>query len=200
MAILHRATIQPTKDELATAWLDARPWGGSGPVEMAGGYRFDDPDGEVGVEALLIRRGERLFQLPLTYRGAPLAGAEQHLITRMHHSVLGERWVYHAAGDPVAVDCFVRALRSEQDQAVSEIWDGDTLLRRVDPSVRVQVRETPDGSGANSDDLAVVPADGGELRLAHVLGANGGPAGDRQLVASWPDGTAVVAAFDGLDR
>jgi hypothetical protein len=40
-------------------------------------YRFDDPAGEVGIETLLVRRGAGpVLQVPLTYRGAPLAGAE----------------------------------------------------------------------------------------------------------------------------
>ena len=45
MAILHRATITPTKLELAAAWLDRQGLGGGGHVELAGSYRFDDPPG-----------------------------------------------------------------------------------------------------------------------------------------------------------
>ena len=107
MAIIHRAAITPTKQELATAWLDRQGLGGAGDVEMLGSYRFDDPAGEVGVEALLVRRGGEVFHLPVTYRGAPLDGAGAHLITTMEHSALGSRWVYEAAGDPVALACYV---------------------------------------------------------------------------------------------
>ena len=39
MAIIHRATVSPTKQELLERSVGA-------PVSMVGGYRFDDPDGE----------------------------------------------------------------------------------------------------------------------------------------------------------
>jgi hypothetical protein len=55
MAILHRASVTPSKRELAEAWLDEQPWAVDGGVEMLGSYRFDDPAGEVGVEAMLVR-------------------------------------------------------------------------------------------------------------------------------------------------
>ena len=119
MAILHkRATITPTKLELADGL--ARPAragrrGGRGDARCS--YRFDDPDGKVGIEALLVRRGGEVFHLPVTYRGAPLDGAEAHLITTMEHSVLGRRWVYDAAGDPVALGCYAAALAGRQQQA-----------------------------------------------------------------------------------
>ena len=98
MAIIHQeATITPTKREVAAAWLD-RQGLGTGDVEMLGSYRFDDPEGEVGIEALLVRRAGEVFHLPVTYRDAPLDGAGARLITTMRHSVLGSRWVYEAQG------------------------------------------------------------------------------------------------------
>src|SRR5690606_33676896 len=139
-----------------TGWLDARPWGGTGPVEMIGGYRFDDPSGEVGVEALLVRRGRRTLQVPLTYRGAPLEGAEEHLVTLMEHSVLGRRWVYHAAADPVGVECFTRALPGEQEPARLEVQAADGSISTMEPPVRVRVEGTAPATGSVrlSDDLA----------------------------------------------
>src|SRR5215213_4570191 len=45
MAIVHSsATVRPTKRELLESML-------GGAVEVLGSYRFDDPAGEVGVEA-----------------------------------------------------------------------------------------------------------------------------------------------------
>ena len=123
MAILHRATLTPSKRELATAWLDGQPWGGSGELEIIGSY-VDNPEGEVGVEALLVLRAGRRLHVPMTYRGAPLVGAEAHLIGTMDHSVLGTRWAYEAIGDPVAVACFTRALEGQQDQATLELLRG----------------------------------------------------------------------------
>ena len=103
MAILHQATLSPTKLEFVTDWLDDMGFG-TGPVTLVGGYRFDDPEGKVGVEGLIARRGDEYFQLPVTYRDAPLEVGSAHLVTTMQHSVLGKRWVYGASGDPVAVE------------------------------------------------------------------------------------------------
>lgn len=108
MAIIHQAELRPTKMELLSQWLPGRPWftePGSAP-EKIGAFRFDDPDGEVGLETVLVGTDEGVFQVPLSYRGAPLAGAENFLLGTMEHSVLGRRWVYDACGDP----CYVRAL------------------------------------------------------------------------------------------
>lgn len=178
MAILHRATVTPTKPELVTSWLDKQPWGGTGALEVAGTYRFDDPDGEVGVEAFLVRRGGRMLQVAMTYRAAPLPGAEAHLIGTLRHSVLGERWVYDARHDPVAVACFARALSGEQEQASLEVYDGDELVARREPDVRVGQRS---GTASNP----------GEVRIADVLDEP--MDGHDLVVATWSDGEAVVA-------
>ena len=89
MALIHRATIRPTKAELATDWVPTQPWGEQ-ELDLVGAYRFDDPDGEVGIEShVLSAAGGHLLHAPLTYRGAPLDGAERFLICTMEHSVLG---------------------------------------------------------------------------------------------------------------
>src|SRR3954454_6523277 len=105
MALLHEATISPRKDELVAPWLRSRRWwDDENERAPVGSFRLDDPAGEVGMECFLFgsASGSTLF-VPVTYRGAPLAGADDHLIGTMEHSVLGERWVYDAAGDPVFV-------------------------------------------------------------------------------------------------
>lgn len=82
-------------------------------MEVIGSYRFDDPDGWVGVESFLVRFGGLLLHVPLTYRDEALAGAEGALIGPMRHSVLGNRWVYDGLGDPLFVVVMVRTpLRS----------------------------------------------------------------------------------------
>jgi hypothetical protein len=179
VAIIHRATITPTKLELAADWLD-RQGLGAGDVELAGSYRFDDPDGEVGVEALLVRRAGEVFHLPVTYRGTPLDGAGAHLVTTMEHSVLGRRWVYDAAGDPVALACYAAALVGRQEQASLEIWDGDVVVGQRPHTVTL----TAEGDG---------PAGGG-VRLCRVPGEfEGRQAAGRCLVAAWDGGSCVVA-------
>ena len=193
MAIVHKATVTPSKQEIVTGWLDRQPWGGSGPARVLGSYRFDDPDGEVGVEALLVDRGGTVLHVPLSYRGADLAGSEAFLVARMQHSVLGDRWIYDATGDPVAVDCFVRALRGEQEQAAIEVWDGDTLVEHREPDARVQVQRGSDASGWDAEDVAVVETAGGRLAIGHVVRTT--LEGPGQLFATWPGGHGVVAAL-----
>src|SRR5690349_5843188 len=104
MGIVHReATVSPTKQELAEAWVPTQPWGAGRTVSAkVAEYRLDDPEGEVGVETILwLMDDGSVRQVPFTYRGAPLAGAEDHLIDTMEHSVLGKRWIYDGCGDPV---------------------------------------------------------------------------------------------------
>ncbi len=179
MAVIHQASISPTKLDLVTAWLDLQPWGGAGDVEMIGGYRFDDPAGEVGIEVLLVRREGRVLQAPLTYRGAPLAGAEKHLITTMEHSVLGRRWIHHAGGDPVALACFRAALGGSMPQAPLEIHAVDGSVSAAEPPVRVHVEGTR-GVG----DTVLLSED-----LAEPV------TGTATLVAEWDGGQGVVAAL-----
>lgn len=128
MAIIHQATLTPSKSEVVAAWLPSQPWfdGTAADVRPVGAYRFDDPEGEVGIESHLMDADGQLVHVPLTYRSAPLPGAEAFLVGTMEHSVLGTRWVYDAVGDPV--------YRAELRRVV----------READTQVRMFV-ETPDG-------------------------------------------------------
>ncbi|WP_374970049.1 aminoglycoside phosphotransferase [Terrabacter sp. BE26] len=112
MAIVHKgATLTPSKTEMVTEWMPRQRWyHGKGHVprlRRVGGFRFEDPEGEVGCETLLLA-DEAVFpavvyQVPLTYRAAALEGAEHALLGTMEHSVLGARWVYDGPHDPVYV-------------------------------------------------------------------------------------------------
>jgi Maltokinase N-terminal cap domain len=178
MAIIHRASITPTKLELLEEWL-GDDLAGSSELHQVGGYRFDDPDGEVGIEALLVTRGEAVRHVVLTYRPAPLDGAEDHLITTMEHSVLGQRWVYDGQGDPVAVAAYQRALAGQQEQAPLEIWDGATLVDTRQPTVELSVHN------------AATSPDGLDVHWAAEIGAADvhGPG----LFARWDGGEGLVA-------
>lgn len=150
MALLHRATISPTKLELLTDWVPTQSWGEPG-VELVGAYRFDDPDGEVGLETHLVATAAgHLLQVPLTYRGAPLAGAEPFLICTMEHSVLGRRWIYDAAGDPVYARVLASVLLGGAGQA-EELVEGADAPR--EPSVRVTGSGTASGEVPPVDDV-----------------------------------------------
>ena len=93
MALVHKATLAPSKQELVESWLPTRSWGAGRTVAgKVAEYRFDDPAGEVGVETILWRTDDgAVLQTPLTYRAAPLEGAETYLIGTSEHSVLGHR-------------------------------------------------------------------------------------------------------------
>ncbi|WP_241037297.1 maltokinase N-terminal cap-like domain-containing protein [Blastococcus litoris] len=138
---MHRTTLAPSKLELLTAWLPGRPWyRGAGEPELsrAGGFRLDDPAGEVGIELMLVNDGAgepATYFVPLTYRAAPLPGAEHALVGTTEHGVLGTRWVYDAEHDPVATAqllAFVAGAVEAQhqnesdtlDPSVGRTWDG----------------------------------------------------------------------------
>ena len=129
MALLHRATLTPTKPEALAAWLPHQPWAPDvGDLELVGAFRFDDPDGQVGLEVHLVRLGGVVLQVPLTYRGAPLAGGEPFLVTTMEHSALGKRWVYDGLGDPVLRSTLAGAALTGTGQAVAVVEDAGRLL------------------------------------------------------------------------
>lgn len=204
MASIHTAELTPSKPEVLRGLLATQPWGSPGEMEILGAYRFDDPAGQVGVECHLLAVRGRVLHVPLTYRGAPLRGAEKRLVSRMHHSVLGERYVYDGIYDPVARDCFARALRGEQEQARLDIVDaqGRTVDQR-EQSVIIS-REGSGESHSSGAALGELPAAGsGEptiLRRIEPLDEQedasrpGAPrAGAARLIATWSTGRGVVA-------
>jgi hypothetical protein len=120
MARLHAATLTPTKPELLSAWVPAQTWG-PGPdsaVEVLGAFRFDDPEGQVGLETHLVRSAGEVFQVPLTYRNGPLAGADAALVGTIEHSALGTRWVYDGLRDPCFVMMLAAVAMTGQGQSV----------------------------------------------------------------------------------
>ncbi|PPJ30824.1 1,4-alpha-glucan branching protein [Nocardia nova] len=139
MAVVHHTTLEPGKLELLTAWVPTREWftGTTPHLHKAGGFRLDDPDGEVGIEHMLVAdtadSWRPVYHVPMTYRGAPLPGAEEALIGTSEHGVLGTRWIYDAAHDPVALAQMAALLAGRavaQDQNRS-----DTPARTVEVSV-----------------------------------------------------------------
>ncbi|MGO2152827.1 MAG: maltokinase N-terminal cap-like domain-containing protein [Brevibacterium aurantiacum] len=105
MADIYSAELNPGKLDVISAWLSKQSWAAEADVapeslKKVTSYRFDDPEGKVGAEIHIVAAGDRVFQVPLTYRGVELAGADKHLISTMEHSILGTRWVYDGMGDP----------------------------------------------------------------------------------------------------
>ncbi len=205
VAVIHEATLVPGKLELLDGWLARQPWvpADEGLRQLSltrlGTYRFDDPDGEVGIEGFLLARGEALVHVVLTYRGAPLAGAEGSLVGTMEHSVLGTRWVYDGLGDPVAVEALERAVRGEQSQAVLELHAGGNVVGQREPDVRVRSAivdapmDAPTDGPTSGGSVAEVRGPRGVLRVARVLDPRGWSG--RSLVAEWEGGEAVLASL-----
>ena len=155
MARFHVATVTPTKAELIAGWVPTRSWGPSAddPIEVIGSYRFDDPDGRVGMETHLVEAGGALLQVPLTYRDEPLDGADDALIAEMQHSVLGTRWVYDGLRDPQLVVMLASVAMTGQGEALGmALHEGRWYV--APSNVRIQ------GGGWT---LERVPVDGFEL-------------------------------------
>ncbi len=206
MALIYSATLVPGKLDLLREWLPARDWCAGTDVdrlEQVGAYRFDDPAGEVGIEAFLLRGGGGpLLHAPLTYRGAPLPGADEHLVGVTEHSVLGTRWVYDGAADPVWAAALATAVLTGGTQA-ELVVDTDGRREAREPSVTVQ------GSGAPGTTVPAVTcrdegpvtrisADGLELAVVRVVGA-ATPDGPT-LTARWSGGGSDVVATADLAR
>jgi hypothetical protein len=162
VAIFHRATITPTKDELIATWAPTRPWGPAPgePVDVIGSYRFDDPEGRVGMETHLVTAGGALLQVPLTYRDEPLAGAEAALITEMEHSVLGTRWVYDGLRDPRFVVMLAGVAMTGQGEALGLAeyagrWYIAPSNVRIQGGGWTQERVPVDGFALDADDATV---------------------------------------------
>ncbi|HEU5023783.1 MAG TPA: 1,4-alpha-glucan branching protein [Spirillospora sp.] len=124
MAVVHDTTMTPGKLELLAGWLPRQPWyaGSGGGLRKAGGFRLDDPAGEVGIEFMVVGEDGHTHLVPMSYRGAPLDGAEHALIGTSEHGVLGRRWIYDGVHDPVVQAQLVALIEGRvvaQEQSVS---------------------------------------------------------------------------------
>ncbi len=151
-AEIHDATLTPSKLELLATWLPSQTWfeGDPDDLSMVARYRFVDPDGEVGIETLLVRSGGVTYQVPMTYRSEPLPDGDHFFIGEADHSVLGRRYFYDAPGDPVYVAELFRVIHE---------GDNEADLSRGEKSMTVQ------GSGI----VRVSNAAGEALRVLRVV-------------------------------
>jgi Maltokinase N-terminal cap domain len=212
MAVIHHTDLKPTKLELVTSWLPSRPWyvgGASEPrLVKAGGFRLDDPQGEVGIELIIVTETSGThptnYLVPLTYRGAPLDEAEHALVGTMEHGVLGRRWAYDGCHDPVLVAQLLALIDGRvqaQDQDIS-----DTPAREVTRSYIGAGLAPTDSTGTATDDQegTELPAPQGmTLRLHRVLRSAPDntpvlpPEATGHVAGSWhmPDGTRARGLF-----
>lgn len=207
MALIYEATLVPGKLDLLQAWLPRQEWSAGTDVdrlEKVGTYRFDDPDGEVGIEAFLLRGGGGpMLHLALTYRAAPLPGAEEHLVGVMEHSVLGTRWVYDADADPVWAATLATAVLTGGSEA-GLVLDTDGSREPLESTVTVRGSGSPGTAvpavtGVSCHDegpLTRISAPGLELSVVHVVGSPV-PAG-ATLTGRWAGGASGVLAIAEL--
>ncbi|WP_055489251.1 hypothetical protein [Streptomyces sp. TP-A0356] len=161
MSIIHRTTLTPGKLELLTSWLPTQPWylgTGREPVlSKSGGFRLDDPRGEVGLEfmAATDECGDRpvTYHVPLSYRGAPLDGADEALLGTSEHGVLGRRWIYDGTHDPVLVAQLLALLQGRAEPQAQSVND------TPDPSVTVHFAGTGVATGVVSSTVVNGPHD-----------------------------------------
>ncbi|HMM94634.1 aminoglycoside phosphotransferase [Phycicoccus sp.] len=172
MAEIHTdATLTPTKRELVEEWMGAQRWyaakGRRPRVRRLASWRLDDPAGEVGIETMIVadESGDEpvVYQVPLTYRGEPLASADHALVGTTEHSVLGRRWVYDAPHDPVyatqlleLVQGRVPAASSSESDAVDESVTG---VPQASWSRAVRVRSARVLAGEQSNTSVILDTD-----------------------------------------
>ncbi|WP_406349198.1 1,4-alpha-glucan branching protein [Streptomyces sp. NBC_01597] len=178
MALIHHTTLKPTKLELLSTWLPTRPWyqGGAGAPELtkAGGFRLDDPEGEVGIEFMVATdtsgAAPAAYLVPLTYRAAPLDGAEHALVGTMEHGVLGKRWAYDGCHDPVLLAqllALIEGRAQAQAQSLTDTPDHEVTHSYTGDSPTL---ESPLSAATDTADATELrTADGKLLRLHRVL-------------------------------
>ena len=111
-------------EELLPSWMVHQRWyAGKGRVPVLrriGGLRFQDPAGEVdvAVHLMLDESGQSatIYQVPLTYRSARLAGADHALVATVEpnrHGRHAVRYVYDAPHDPVFATALLQLMLGE---------------------------------------------------------------------------------------
>jgi len=184
----------PSKLELLAAWLPQQDWyrdrPGGPELTRAGGFRLDDPAGEVGIELIVVldepenSSEATAYLVPLTYRGSALPGAGDALVGVAEHGVLGQRWIYDGTRDPVLL------------AALAELIAG-----RVQAQAQ-RVSDTPDPTVLSSP-AALAAGERAELVFARVLThADSEAPGPGQVTGMWTgsDGTDVRSVFVTAER
>ncbi|MET8654329.1 maltokinase N-terminal cap-like domain-containing protein [Nocardia aurea] len=158
MAIVHNTTLVPSKLELLTVWLPRQSWyrGPERPrLARAGGFRLDDPEGEVGIEVVVVTDAAGTepvgYVVPMTYRAAALPECADALVGTTEHGVLGTRFVYDAPADPVfrtQLRALVRGGVRAQAQHASDTPDPTVLVGAAPEVADVDLVRVPVPSNA----------------------------------------------------
>nr|WP_296770418.1 hypothetical protein [Rhodococcus sp. (in: high G+C Gram-positive bacteria)] len=216
MALIHDAELSPSKLDMLRAWVPRQSWVpeqswipeqsstiDAGELTILGAYRFDDSDDEVGIETFLVSSSAGVLQIPVTYRGAPLASAEASLICEMEHSVLGRRWAYDGLADAVYIRELARTILSGGRQADLD-YDYPVSPEKLTVTTRVQGSGhgdlpavgslTPGGStvAAPTDAIARIRSEGLVIDVVRVVDLTRSTASTPNLIGTWPGQTRPV--------
>jgi len=198
MALYHDATVSPTKADLVADWVPRQSWcpPGAG-VEVIGAFRFDDPQGEVGIETILASVDGTTVQVPLTYRADPLPGGDHGLITEMHHSALGQRWVYDGLYDERYLMMVAAAAMTGQGEALGMVqYDG--IWHIAPANVRIsgggwsQERVSVEGFSAQDRDTEVIVLTNEQFALTVYRRPTTAERPHMGLGATWPGHASSV--------
>lgn len=202
MGLFHRATVTPGKADFIAEWAPTQSWGpaAGAEIEVIGSYRFDDPENRVGMETHIVASEGGLLQIPWTYRDEPVDGAGDALLTEMHHTALGTRFVYDGLRDDRFLIMLAAVTMTGQGEALGLALHEDRWY--IAPSkVRISgggwtlERVPVDGFELLSDvdGLAIFVNDRFELRYRRRPVVEAPPA--MALTATWPgQAEAVVLA------
>lgn len=209
MATIHQTTMTPAKLELLAGWLPSQPWyratGQQPELTKVGGFRLDDPDGEAGIEFMVVADGHdgqpTVYLVPMTYRGSARGDSGEGLIGTAEHGAGGPRWVYDGTRDPVLVEqlvALIQGMAKPQAQSQSDTPDPTVLSRPATSGTLAPAGFTVTGDGPDGTDLRVEAGAAGPLavRIHRVLTPMG-DAGEGGVTATWrtPDGTRVRGTF-----
>lgn len=213
--------LEPPVTELLRPWLARQRWytskGRDPDLRAVTTLRAAAPASGVGLEIALVRDVAAvppvLYQVPLTSRGEPLAGAENALVGRVEDSELGERWIYDGCQDPDGATALLRAVTDELEltgEPPARLGRAHGHRTGLLPALRVTGARVLGGEQSNTSVVigSVDPDDGREhpliLKVFRVLhaganpdvevqqalalaGSSRGPGAVGDLLGQWPD-------------
>lgn len=193
MALIYNTTMDPTKMQLLAGWLPQQEWftGDVAQLTSVGAYRFDDPDGEVGMEGHLLTAGDDVvYHVPVTYRGADLPDvSDSDRLGTSAHGVLGTRWIFNAEADPV-----YRAVLADT------IMQGGSEAQEFTPNEQGELEERERYTFVSGSGIGGSMGADAELTIVRRLGSGAGAHGGGasaiatddialELTATWPGQT-----------
>lgn len=212
MALVHVTTMSVSKIDMLAAWLPSQSWfdGDATQLVEVAQYRFDDPEGEVGLNGVLVTAGDdTVYHVPMTWRAELLEGGEEFFIGNTVHGVLGTRWGYDGIGDPVFRAELARAIAQGGTEVRIMVQDAEGNLTERVQNIHLTGSGEP-GSPVPDLSAALVSVDGASstastglatLRLVRAVRENTGglvPAGAGTLTGTWPgqEEPAVIATLE----